>query len=96
MKALLFLVSLLTTSSPAMSQEVATASVNPLPSVKEASSGESFPLQWTASKDIKNPVLGKVFFDIYLGTDPIARIGRESFLDALGDFLKPAQKSHER
>lgn len=253
MKALLFLVSLLTTSSLAMSQEVATAPVNPLPSVKEASSGELFPLQWTASKgimhqlvstgirkkfifkvyafglyldqaeaqkilekwrkispkklatnekflasllggkigmtvrwvmtrdvdaediaeafadgleprlkellktpkgaseedqavwaqkrknaakdlqtfrnffpkeemeeeaelvfswipggifrttlnsvqkmDIKSPVLGKAFFDIYLGTDPIARIGRESFLDALGDFLKPAQKSHER
>ena len=46
-------------------------------------------------KDVHSSVLGRAFFDVYLGTDPITRLGREAFLDELAGFLTPPKPVKE-
>lgn len=37
--------------------------------------------------DIKSDILGRAFFDVYLGLDPITRLGRERFYEGLSTML---------
>lgn len=46
-------------------------------------------------QDIQSSVLGQAFFDVYLGTDPITRLGREAFMGGLADFLTPLKLKKE-
>ena len=44
-------------------------------------------------RDVQSAVLSQAFFDVYLGTDPVTRLGREDFLAGLADFLTPPKSA---